>query len=56
MLSDGIHFVHGMMASQVNSLFDMDKVREFTVVQLKESLCNTVQNNRKYVDLCICVL
>lgn len=55
-LSDGVHFAHGMMASQLYQLIVNSEVVENTVIRVKEYMTNLVQDKIVVILLGIDVL
>ena len=50
-ISDGVHYQQAMLATQLNEMVSEGKVETRCVVQLKEYLCNTVQNKKIVIIL-----
>ncbi|KAK0229030.1 hypothetical protein IW262DRAFT_1354294 [Armillaria fumosa] len=55
-LSDGVHYIQAMLATQLNSLVDEDKVAKNTVVLVEKMTCSIVQERRLIVVLEVQVL
>jgi len=55
-ISDGEHFVQGMLASQLNHMIESNKIVENTVIRVKESITNLVQNKPIVIVLGLDVL
>jgi hypothetical protein len=47
-ISDGIHFFQGMLATQLNSFVSMGKIDRGTIIRVKECICSAV-NGKRYV-------
>src|SRR6266481_1267672 len=45
-ISDGVHFVQAMLATQLNELVENNKVTKHSVVTLEKYTSNVVQNKR----------
>ena len=50
-LSDGTHFVQGMLASQQNNLIKSGQLKEWSIVTVTEFMSNTVQGKRVVIVL-----
>jgi len=55
-ISDGEYFVHAMMASQLNHLIQENKIVENTLIKVKESITNMVQDKTVVILLGLDVL
>lgn len=45
-MSDGIHFIQAMLATQLNSMVHDETIRKHTVVVIEKLSCNNVQEKR----------
>lgn len=45
-ISDGIHFIQAMLATQCNYMVDNESITRFTVAAIERASCNLVQNKR----------
>ncbi|KAJ3506293.1 hypothetical protein NMY22_g17301 [Coprinellus aureogranulatus] len=45
-VSDGIHFIQAMLATQLNSLVNEQTITRNTVAVIEKSTCNTVQGKK----------
>ena len=45
-ISDGVHFVQAMLATQLNELVENDTIKKHTVAVLEKYTSNVVQNKR----------
>ncbi len=52
-LSDGVHYIQAMLATQLNSLVDEETVTKNTVVLVEKMTCSIVQE-RRYASPCLC--
>ena len=50
-LSDGEHYVHGMLATQHNSLVQQGQIKENTIIKLKDCMVNFIQTRRVVILL-----
>ncbi|KAK0196644.1 hypothetical protein F5146DRAFT_970742 [Armillaria mellea] len=55
-LSDGVHYIQAMLATQLNPLVDEETVTKNTVVLVEKMTCSTVQERRLIVVLEVQVL
>ncbi|KAK0482537.1 hypothetical protein IW261DRAFT_1468227 [Armillaria novae-zelandiae] len=55
-LSDGVHYIQAMLATQLNSLVDEEKVTKNTVLLVEKMTCSIVQERRLIVVLEVQVL
>ena len=55
-ISDGEHYVHAMMASQLNHLIMNNQISENTVIKVKENITNMVQDKIVVILLSLDVL
>ena len=54
-ISDGVHFVQAMLATQLNELVENDTIKKHTVAVLEKYTSNVVQNKRSVpVSLFFC--
>ncbi|KAF5358398.1 hypothetical protein D9756_001441 [Leucocoprinus leucothites] len=55
-ISDGMHFIQGMLATQCNSLVETENIQDFAVAVIEKWTSNTVQNRRLVILLSVRVL
>lgn len=48
-VSDGLHYVQAMLATQLNQCVQEQQIKKHSVIQVSKMSCNTVQN-KQYVD------
>ncbi|KAJ2934896.1 hypothetical protein H1R20_g2147, partial [Candolleomyces eurysporus] len=55
-ISDGIHFIQAMLATQLNQMVNDGQITRHTVAVLEKATCNTVQNKKLIIVLSLRVL
>jgi replication factor A1 len=55
-ISDGIHFMQAMVATQLNPRVSNEEIKKDTVIQLEDCICNLIQGRRIVIILKVEIL
>jgi replication factor A1 len=55
-ISDGIHFMQAMVATQLNPRVSNEEIKKDTIIQLEDCICNLIQNRRIVIILKVEIL